>query len=330
MPSRDLELPAAPADASESTISRHVEELWAEILKLDRVDKHVAFSALGGDSLALARLATARTRLGCFVPLNILSPSQTVQSMAEAIQRFLDHKSPEALAQPQSLFALNEGVVLANELRAVCPVYHTALSREEVLQLRTIERMATCIVDKIRAVQPRGPYRLCGYCAEAVVAYEAAQQLLAQGDEVDQLLLLDPTPVRVGSDSLQRAAGRARFFATRTQHHLGRVRQLRAQQLPAYLAGRLRAFCRHVVPARRESLLTHDIVATTIRSYRPQPYPQNLTVIVTEELRAADIVRCWGELAAALDIRVVPGEHLSMFMPPHVSVLASMLTEILL
>ena len=288
MPSKELELPAAPADASESTI-RLVEELWAEILKLDRVDKHVAFSALGGDSLALTRLATAQTRLGCVVPLNILSPSQTVLSMAEAIQKFLDHKSPEAVTQPQSLFALNEGVVLANELRAVCPVYHTALSREEVLQLRTIERMATCIVDKIRAVQPRGPYRLCGYCAEAVVAYEAAQQLLAQGDAVDQLVLLGPTLVSVGSDALKRAGWRPRFFATKP-----------------------------------------EIVFAAVRSYRPQPYPKNLTVIVTEDMQAGDIFQCWGELAAAMETRVLPGEHLSMFGPRHVSALASTLTEILL
>ena len=41
------------------------------------------------------------------------------------------------------------------------------------------------------AVQPRGPYRLCGWSTGGVIAFETARQLLAAGDEVALVALLD-------------------------------------------------------------------------------------------------------------------------------------------
>jgi phthiocerol/phenolphthiocerol synthesis type-I polyketide synthase E len=59
--------------------------------------------------------------------------------------------------------------------------------------LTKIEDMAALYVKEIRRVQPSGPYLLGGYCLGGTIAYEVAQQLRAQGQEVSLLALFDTT-----------------------------------------------------------------------------------------------------------------------------------------
>ena len=50
-------------------------------------------------------------------------------------------------------------------------------------------------VDALRAVQPHGPYRLGGYSAGCLIAFEVAARLRQAGEEVAFLLLIDPVSV---------------------------------------------------------------------------------------------------------------------------------------
>jgi thioesterase domain-containing protein len=43
--------------------------------------------------------------------------------------------------------------------------------------------------------QPEGPYRLCGYCASGLVAFEVARMLIAAGKEVEMVGMIDPPTV---------------------------------------------------------------------------------------------------------------------------------------
>jgi hypothetical protein len=53
----------------------------------------------------------------------------------------------------------------------------------------------------LRSLAPHGPYILGGYCVGAIVAVEMARVLVAQGEKVERLLLLDPS--RAQSRSLR-------------------------------------------------------------------------------------------------------------------------------
>ena len=55
----------------------------------------------------------------------------------------------------------------------------------------SVPEMAARYVAAVRSVQPRGPYRLGGYCVGGGVAFEMARQLRAAGEEVESLLLFD-------------------------------------------------------------------------------------------------------------------------------------------
>ena len=54
-----------------------------------------------------------------------------------------------------------------------------------------IEAMATSCLEEIRDVQPRGPYLLAGWSMGGLIALEAAQQLLAIGQETALVVMFD-------------------------------------------------------------------------------------------------------------------------------------------
>jgi thioesterase domain-containing protein len=58
-------------------------------------------------------------------------------------------------------------------------------------QLQTIETLASLVCESIRSARPQGPYLLAGVCLGGLVAFEAAQQLVAAGEEVRLVALFD-------------------------------------------------------------------------------------------------------------------------------------------
>jgi naphtho-gamma-pyrone polyketide synthase len=61
---------------------------------------------------------------------------------------------------------------------------------------RSLEHLTAKYLIEIRRRQPRGPYYFGGWSAGGICAYEAAQQLVCQGEKVARLILLDsPNPI---------------------------------------------------------------------------------------------------------------------------------------
>ncbi|MET7848262.1 alpha/beta fold hydrolase [Streptomyces avermitilis] len=62
--------------------------------------------------------------------------------------------------------------------------------------LNSIEALAERHLASLRAARPRGPYLLLGWSLGGVVAYHMAQRLVAAGEEVPLLVLIDATVPR--------------------------------------------------------------------------------------------------------------------------------------
>ncbi|MCJ1310689.1 hypothetical protein MMC25_004355 [Agyrium rufum] len=61
-----------------------------------------------------------------------------------------------------------------------------------------IEKVSTLYLNEVRRRQPHGPYNFAGWSAGGIVAYEVTQQLLAQGERVDKMILFDsPCPIKL-------------------------------------------------------------------------------------------------------------------------------------
>ena len=176
------------------------------------------FFALGGHSLlALALFAelerTARRRL----PLATIFEASTPRALAACVgaDAPASHWDNLVALKPQGsrppLFVVSAGdgnlvgfAPLARHLSAEQPLYGlqpSGLDGRRPLD-RGIEAMASRYLEKLREVQPHGPYLLAGRCNGATVAYEMAQRLRAEGEEVPLLVSLDSDPPPAGPREL--------------------------------------------------------------------------------------------------------------------------------
>jgi amino acid adenylation domain-containing protein len=196
---------AAPRDDAEEVLCR----VWAEVLGVERVGIDDDFFSLGGHSLLAARLfARLEEALGAAPPLATLFVAPTIRGLADACRSLLAPRAGTALValrEAGSLPALYAVpwvhgnvlcfVPLARALGGEQPFYGLQSPGLDGAEppLSSIEAMATRYVSEIRAHRPRGPYALLGVCFGATVAWEMARQLVAAGEQVAFLGLLDPT-----------------------------------------------------------------------------------------------------------------------------------------
>jgi thioesterase domain-containing protein len=94
------------------------------------------------------------------------------------------------------LFCLSYAPRIARYLDNGQPVY--ALSpwqtpdENQLARMTSIEMIASYCLRDLRSVQQCGPYYLSGFCLHAIIAFEMAQRLLAQGEEVPLLAMFAP------------------------------------------------------------------------------------------------------------------------------------------
>jgi thioesterase domain-containing protein len=200
----------------------------------------------------------------------------------------------------------------------------------------SLEEMAAEYVAAIRSVKPQGPYHLGGWSMGGVIAYEMAQQLSKQGQSIGLLALLDTTiPYNAANAPYaEDAAQSAREYGLDlTLEELDRLGP--EEQLP-YLWDHVRKL--GLVDDDMPLPLVQQILDDLKRlfhahiklgsDYALRPYPGRITLFRPQETpvpvqTAPD--RNWGELAAAVDVHFVPGQHHTMVKEPHVQVLARQL-----
>ena len=208
---------------------------------------------------------------------------------------------------------------------------------------------------EIRRVQPSGPYRLGGYCNGALVAYEAAQRLVAAGETVEVIVLLEPAAFN--TRPFFRGLHRALSLALSDEARLGRAmiaawslaRILRlariapvglAEQAGRQVMARLRHRQRGRGPAADNERRIAETAARLKRvylaasaAYLPPPTAVPLAVLSTE--RDGSGRRCglyeghlWQAMARDFRFEALPGHH-STCLSDHLRPLAAKLSAIL-
>lgn len=160
-----------------------------------------------------------------------------------------------------------------------------------------IKALACHYLHEIQTVQSEGPYFLGGVCAGAVIAFEMAQQLQAQGQPVGLLALVEPSAPRpIGlRPYLNFALLVSRRILQRFSRHSHNMMQFNFTERGNYL--RLKA----------------KLVANSwaLVRYVPQSYPGKIHLFVTEgSLNPPHARLGWRELAAGgTELHVMPGTH---------------------
>jgi aspartate racemase len=214
--------------------------------------------------------------------------------------------------------------------------------------------MAAHYIKEMRALQPEGPYHLGGSSFGGLIAFEMAQQLHAQGQEVGLLALFDT--YAPGFPKLSREASSLRYklyrFIQRVDLHLGNFVLLVPEEKVKYarekaalatdrlkwrvklgvesgfkkIVDKLYQSNGHSVPGEGQPKID---TLRALREYVPQVYPGRVTLFRANKRPAGyidDRDSGWGELAAGgVAIHEIPGYHGSIVMEPRVRILAERL-----
>ncbi|MGI8967597.1 MAG: amino acid adenylation domain-containing protein [Chloroflexota bacterium] len=360
-----LPSPAEPMAAREreesapTTLMHHqMRQIWEELLDVHPIGIRDDFFELGGHSLLAIRLIHEIERAtGKHIPLSTLFTNSTIDTLVQSLQRQLAGPSVTLLVpiQPsgtkQALFFAHgdqegSGMYcrrLARALGLDRPFY--ALQPHGLCGLpipHSIKESAADYIELIRKIQPTGPYLLGGFCDGGLVAFEMAQQLRAQDETVEQLILID-----VGAGSTHRRRGRTLIEAfgrttgmsldmqrtlyvnlrRRRNRMRGKLRARAASRLSAILSGACR-----LLPRKRQhgSILPHtpgespsptseieqdDLLGIywwANAGYQPQPYTGSAAMFWAEDETVDEEERGawkWEEVIADYSLHLVPGSH---------------------
>jgi thioesterase domain-containing protein len=207
-----------------------------------------------------------------------------------------------------------------------------------------IERMAAHYIQELRAIQPRGPYFLGGFCFGGNVAYEMARQLRESGEQIGLLAIIESAISSRCRMSLLRPDAFCMFLQNLRPWLLELI-----QQPPAAWSSRLRRkwqTARHKLgnlvnrQERGAAALTEVLDVESypkdhlrfaeahwkaMLAYRPKPFAGRITLFRARKqpLLLYDPTLGWGDFAReGVSVNVVPGTHETILEEPVVHVLA--------
>ncbi len=202
--------------------------------------------------------------------------------------------------------------------------------------LRSIEEMADQYLEVVRQVQPHGPYLLGGYSGGGIVAFEMAQVLQADGEEVRLLAFLDTfcpvKPKRPSVIAAYRSMSERSRSGVATQA-LQRALGWRPAWWPgfefAWKRAKMRWHTRHgkPVPHDLREFAIYDNFSTAQAKYKPKLYSGSVTLWLAEEnpaLAALGADLGWQPyVGGGLEIHPIPGSHHTLVLEPHVQLLVA-------
>jgi amino acid adenylation domain-containing protein len=298
----------APRDMLEHVLTG----IWARVLGIDDVGVLDHFFEIGGHSLLAARLFEEIEReTGVAAPLAALFADDTIAGLARALR-----EQPAELSAP--IIALHDAgsrpplVLLHGDLTGggfYARTLARALGPEQPLLVvqphgldnapipDTIEAMATDRLRALRALRPRGPYFLAGYCNGAFVAFEMARQLIAEGDAVPLVIVIEARAPRSAAPSPGGAnEAYVTFGGTGAQvlraHDRASEAQLRFSQAMTRYAG--------------------------------GGYAQRFVLVHSEASKVAERDWGWTRHAPRVEVHVLPGDHVKL-VTQHTAALAQVI-----
>ncbi len=366
-----FERPELESDFAEPSndIERTLAGFWQDLLGVERVGVNDSFFDLGGHSLIAVRLfSMIKKAYQVDFPISILFEAPTIAKCAELIGEKVgfgtETKTPdEPTAAPLQRFthlvAMHEG-----EGGTQTPFFLVAGMFGNVLNLRHLghligadrpfyglqarglygdeaphtdmKQTAADYIAEMRMVQPHGPYLLGGFSGGGITAYEIAQQLKQQGEEVALLVMLDtPLPQR------RPLARRDRMMI-----HWLELKKKGIGYLGQWVSNRIKWELAKRRPNEAPSKQQHQFHDTEIEAaflqsvaqYSLQPWDGPLVLFrpplqgywqvsadqwIDRQRAYVFADNDWGQWASQLQVFEVPGDHDSMVLEPNVRVLAA-------
>ncbi|HVO58731.1 MAG TPA: condensation domain-containing protein [Dongiaceae bacterium] len=340
-------------------IEANLVSIWEQLFEQPNIGIRDDFFDLGGQSLLAAELMSAiEKKFDRKINLSRLVAAPTIEGLAEELRQSISSKASfivplRASGTRVPLFCIHCGTghvlryramtALLSEDQPVFGVRAPDIAGDPVLP--SVEDLAALYLADIRAVRPHGPYQLCGLSFGGVVAFEVASRLRALGEEVSVLALFD-----TGNPAYYRDVPFRRWIRVRTTYLVDRLRKYGrrivrgegkellddARQFFSWRKDMLmwklfrKGAPQTARPASRDSVIMFTNIG---KQYTPKPYPGRIDLFRAEGRTAefgSDSTLGWDEIAReGVEVHHVPGKHVTILEPPHVSALARVMGECL-
>jgi oxalate---CoA ligase len=342
----------AIADPDGTALASQLTEIWERLLNYAPIGINDDFFEKGGDSLlAVELLSEVERLLGRTVPSSILFEAATIRQLSRKltegtdVQKEVLFRMPSGSSHSPLLFfhgAFNTGGtyvrklgdLLGSDLPLIVIAPHGV---DDDPIPRSLEAMAADRVPLIMKAQPRGPYRLAGYCLGSLVAFEAARLLIAAGETVELVALIDPPTgnarpsVKALLSMLARArpliGPRADALMLRAWYGLVGADKssnasvsklwwawLKDEALRAISFGRRQVFIapeKHAPRVMAQSIDKNRQYAIAMSNYLPSPLAVRVIYFSSEYEAGA-----WGRISANLEEIRLPGDHGTVVSDP--------------
>ncbi|HWP42477.1 MAG TPA: amino acid adenylation domain-containing protein [Blastocatellia bacterium] len=351
--------------APRNLLELRLAQIWEDLLQVRPIGITDNFFELGGHSLLAKRLMIRiEKQLGQSLPLTLFFQEPTIAALARELgAQGAGHTASSLVAiQPRGnrrpffcVHSVGGDVMrfysLAQELGDDQPFYGFQAKHPSELgdEYMSVEEFASRYIAELRTVQERGPYLIGGYSYGSVIAFEMAQQLKRQAEEVALLALLDGgSPLILKAARARRdavmLAGFARDLARASGVEMDlpheKVRQMEDEEGINYILGELK---RHKLVAEGTEaeyfwrfMKGLRLRARAVSEYEPGVYHGVITLFRSSEIEpesaaawreagvdVTDRARGWDRLTdQPLVVHYVPGHHSLMVNKPHVTVLA--------
>jgi thioesterase domain-containing protein/acyl carrier protein len=203
-------------------VEKKLVELWAELLVIEPAALGIDdnFFQLGGHSLnATILVSKIKKNLNIDLPLVELFSKATIRSMAEKIAATTPASTGTDIpillrqgSQSTNLFLVHDGtgevegyLELTRHLDPAFNCWGIRAERMSDLAPRniTIPGLAQTYIDKIKTVQPQGPYNILGWSLGGTIAFEMVRQLEQAGEKITFLALADSPPPEETTSNVQ-------------------------------------------------------------------------------------------------------------------------------
>jgi amino acid adenylation domain-containing protein len=330
--------------------------IWQKVLGVQAVGITDNFFELGGHSLLAVRLiAEIQNLTGTNIPTAMLFRAPTIEQLSTILQeenraeRWFNLLPIQASGSKVPLFLIHGETInlflpeLIGIDRPLFSLEHQSQDGKRALY-KEVETIAEHYLQEIRSVQAEGPYLLAGYSFGGVIAFEIAQKLLKENQEVALLALIDTlalkrrrdwgatmsfmptfaqrlmfpfaiithTRGKLGSDGMRRTFGRLLTGV------IGLVRDVGENNLNKMYRSMKRAMCEayvrleHPIPPALRSTYILNVYEKAIKKYVPQPFSGRV-VYFKSAMSLSESANAWGFLVKGdFTVREIPGGHLDM------------------
>lgn len=344
--SAELE-PTQVSSKPKDEVEARLVEIWESVLGTRPIGTQDNFFDLGGHSILAVRLMNRIAEVfGSELPIAILLQAPTIEQLSAIVREDGSGPAWSCLVPIQTsgfktpffcIHGANGAVVRFRELSKYLgpdqPFYGlqaNGLGAGNPIHTRT-EEMAAAYLKEILKVQPHGPYIIGGYSFGGAIAFEMAQQLLAQSEEESTVVLFDTIFAFRNLDgsrsdaavSLSPSLALRDFFRVPASQRWNYFLRMITVPMRAYERKRHVARLPQIVKKVRAACFEAE------REYQPRPYGGRVILFRSNHKalgQVGDPRAGWKHVASrGLEIYEIDGNHENILLEPQVRQVAERL-----